>query len=161
MRVSAGEFRNALRKFASGVTIVTVAGDGELHGMTASSFASVSLDPPLVLVCLDKSSRTRALIAQTGAFAVNVLRSDQEETSRAFARSGVKPFASIAHRAGSSGAPLLDDAIAVLECSTYQVFEAGDHDVVLGEVRTAATPGGDPLVYFDGAYRSLRSSSES
>src|SRR3712207_4420530 len=110
MAVTAGEFRNALRKFASGVTIVTVSGDGELHGMTASSFASVSLDPPLVLVCLDRTSRTRALVAQTGTFAVNVLRNDQQETSRAFARAGVKPFGTIPHRAGANGAPVLDEA---------------------------------------------------
>lgn len=161
MPVSADEFRNALRKFASGVTIVTVTGDGELHGMTASSFASVSLDPPLVLVCLDKRSRTRALIGQTGSFAINVLGSGQEEASRAFARAGEKPFATTAHRVGSNGAPLLDDAIAVLECRLYEVFEAGDHEVVLGEVTDAAVPGGDPLVYYDGAYRSLRSSSDS
>ena len=161
MSVPAGEFRNALRKFASGVTIITVADGGELHGMTASSFASVSLDPPLVLVCLDKTSRTRDLVARTGTFAINILRGDQEEASRAFARAGVKPFATLAHRPGGNGAPLLDDAIAVLECNTYQVFEAGDHDVVLGEVTSTASPGGDPLVYYDGAYRSLSSSNDS
>ena len=161
MSVPPDAFRSALRKFASGVTIVTVAADGELHGMTASSFASVSLVPPLVLVCLDKSSRTLALVAQTGSFAVNVLRADQQEVSHAFARAGVKPFSSISHHLGDNGAPLLDDAIAVLECTTYRVFEAGDHDVVLGEVTASAVPGGDPLVYYDGAYRSLSSSSDS
>lgn len=161
MAVSPDAFRSALRKFASGVTIVTVAADDELHGMTASSFASVSLAPPLVLVCLDKSSRTLTLVNRTGAFAVNVLGSDQQEASHAFARPGLKPFASIPHRFGDNGSPLLDDAIAALECSTYQVFEAGDHEVVLGEVTAATVPGGDPLVYYDGAYRSLRSASES
>lgn len=161
MSVTPDEFRNALRKFASGVTIVTVAGDGELHGMTASSFASVSLEPPLVLVCLDRTSRTRELVAEAGAFAVNVLRGGGQETSRAFARPGVKPFATIPHRAGGNGAPVLDEAIAVLECSTYRTFEAGDHDVVLGEVTAAFAAAGDPLVYYDGAYRSLSSSSES
>ncbi|MDQ3914947.1 MAG: flavin reductase family protein [Actinomycetota bacterium] len=161
MSVTAGEFRDALRKFASGVTIVTVAGDDELHGMTASAFASVSLDPPLVLVCLDKTSRTRALVARTGSFAVNVLRSDQEEASRAFALPGVKPFETVPHHAGGNGAPVLDEAIAVLECGTFRVFEAGDHDVVIGEVTAASALGGDPLVYYDGTYRSLSSSNES
>lgn len=161
MAVSPDAFRSALRKFASGVTIVTVAADGELHGMTASSFASVSLVPPLVLVCLDKSSRTLALVARTGRFAVNVLRSDQQEASHSFARAGLKPFASIPHRLGDNGAPVLDDAIAVLECTTYRVLEAGDHEVVLGEVTASSVPGGDPLVYYDGAYRSLSSSSDS
>ena len=158
MPVSPEAFRSALRKFASGVTIVTVAAGGELHGMTASSFASVSLVPPLVLVCLDKTSRTLTLVAQSGSFAVNVLRSDQEVASRAFSRPGTKPFESVSHRSGSNGAPILDDAIAVLECSTYQVFAAGDHEVVLGEVTAATVPGGDPLVYYDGAYRSLSDS---
>lgn len=156
--VTPDDFRNALRKFASGVTIVTVAAGDELHGMTASSFASVSLAPPLVLVCLDKTSHTRTLVAQTGAFAVNVLRSDQQEVSRAFSQRGLKPFATVSHRRGANGAPLLDDAIAVLECSTYRTFAAGDHDVVLGEVTATAVPGGEPLVYYDGAYRSLSSS---
>jgi flavin reductase (DIM6/NTAB) family NADH-FMN oxidoreductase RutF len=161
MAVSPDAFRSALRRFATGVTIVTVSGAGELHGMTASSFASVSLDPPLVLVCLDKSSRTLTLVADTGAFAINVLRADQQEASRAFARPGSKPFASLPHRKGANGAPVLDEAIAVLECTTYRVFEAGDHEVVLGEVTATAVPGGEPLVYFDGAYRSLSSTIES
>ena len=158
MAVSPDAFRSALTKFASGVTIVTVATDGELHGMTASSFASVSLVPPLVLVCLDKTSRTLTLVAQSGSFAVNVLRSDQQEASQAFSRPGTKPFASLAHHTGSNGAPVLDDAIAVLECSTFRVFEAGDHEVVLGEVTATAVAGGDPLVYYGGAYRSLSDS---
>ena len=161
MAVSPDAFRAALRKFATGVTVVTVASGEELHGMTASAFASVSLSPPLVLVCLDKSSRTLSLVEEAGSFAINVLRSDQQETSQAFSRPGLKPFASTSHRRGDNGAPVLDDAIAVLECSTYSVFEAGDHEVVLGEVTATAVPGGDPLVYFDGAYRSLHSTSES
>jgi flavin reductase (DIM6/NTAB) family NADH-FMN oxidoreductase RutF len=161
MAVSQDAFRSALRQFATGVTIVTVAGAGELHGMTASSFASVSLAPPLVLVCLDKSSRTLTLVAETGTFAVNVLRADQQEASRAFARPGLKPFASLPHRMGANGAPVLDEAIAVLECTTYRVFEAGDHEVVLGEVTATGVSGGEPLVYFDGAYRSLSSTIES
>jgi flavin reductase (DIM6/NTAB) family NADH-FMN oxidoreductase RutF len=161
MAVSPDAFRSALRRFASGVTIVTVAAGDELHGMTASSFASVSLTPPLILVCLDKTSRTLTLVAETGAFAVNVLRSDQQETSRAFSRPGLKPFASIPHRPGANGAPLLDGAIAHLECTTYRVFEAGDHEVVLGEVTATSAPGGEPLVYYDGAYRSLRSTTDS
>ncbi|HYP23236.1 MAG TPA: flavin reductase family protein [Actinomycetota bacterium] len=158
MPVSPDAFRSALRRFASGVTIVTVASGDELHGMTASSFASVSLVPPLVLVCLDKSSRTLELVSETKTFAVNVLRGDQQQVSVAFARPGLKPFESVSHRRGANGAPVLDDAIAVLECATYRVFEAGDHEVVLGEVTAVSAPGGDPLVYYDGAYRSLSES---
>jgi flavin reductase (DIM6/NTAB) family NADH-FMN oxidoreductase RutF len=158
MAVSPDAFRSALRRFASGVTIVTVAAGEELHGMTASAFASVSLEPPLVLLCLDKASRTLTLVTETSSFAVNVLRADQQEVSRAFSRPGIKPFASISHRRGANGAPILDDAIAVLECTTYRAFEPGDHEVVLGEVTAASAASGDPLVYYDGAYRSLSDS---
>ncbi len=161
MAVSPDAFRSALRKFASGVTIVTVAAGDELHGMTASAFASVSLAPPLVLVCLDKMSRTLTLLRDTGVFSVNVLGAGQEEVSAAFAQRGLKPFASIPHRRGDNGTPVLDDAIAVLECTTYRVFEAGDHEVVLGEVSAAQALRGEPLVYYEGTYRSLSSDSES
>jgi flavin reductase (DIM6/NTAB) family NADH-FMN oxidoreductase RutF len=161
MAVSPDAFRSALRKFASGVTIVTVAAGDELHGMTASAFASVSLSPPLVLVCLDKASRTLTLLRDTGAFAVNVLSAGQQEASHAFAQRGTKPFAATPHGRADNGAPVFDEAIAVLECSTFQVFEAGDHEVVLGEVTAARSPGGEPLVYYEGAYRSLSSPTDS
>lgn len=161
MAVSPDAFRSALRKFASGVTIVTVAAGDELHGMTASAFASVSLVPPLILVCLDKASRTLTLLRDTGVFSVNVLGAGQEEVSAAFAQRGVKPFASIRHRRGANGTPVLDDAIAILECTTYRLFEAGDHEVVLGEVSAAQAPGGEPLVYYEGTYRSLSSAIDS
>lgn len=157
MAISPDAFRSALRKFASGVTIVTVADGDYLHGMTASAFASVSLEPPLVLVCLDKMSRTLTLLRDTGVFSVNVLGAGQEEVSGAFAQRGLKPFASIPHRRGDNGTPVLDDAIAVLECTTYRVFEAGDHEVVLGEVSAARAADGEPLVYYEGTYRSLSS----
>jgi flavin reductase (DIM6/NTAB) family NADH-FMN oxidoreductase RutF len=158
MAVSTDAFRSARRRFASGVTIVTVAAGEEVHGMTASAFASVSLAPPLVLVCLDKTSRTLSLVTETKTFAVNVLRADQQDVSRAFALPGVKPFSSISHRRGANGAPVLDDAIVALECTTYRTFEAGDHEVVLGEVTAASAAAGDPLVYYDGSYRSLSDS---
>ncbi|MDQ3940835.1 MAG: flavin reductase family protein [Actinomycetota bacterium] len=155
MTVDPDEFRHALKKFASGVTVVTVGGD-ELHGMTASSFASVSLAPPLILVCLDKSSRTRSLIMESGSFAVNVLGGDQEEVSRSFAKRGSKPFAMLAHHIGTTGHPLLDESIAWIECNVHQVVEGGDHDIVIGEVIGCDAREGSPLVYFDQEYRSLR-----
>jgi flavin reductase (DIM6/NTAB) family NADH-FMN oxidoreductase RutF len=149
------DFRQALSRFASGVTIVTVADDDELHGMTASAFASVSLDPPRVLVCLDKTSHTRALLSELGSFAISVLNAEQEEISRAFAHSGPKPFDGLSHKRGENGAPLLDGALAWIECSVVEVIDGGDHDIVLGEV-TACTPSdGEPLIYFDRRYRSL------
>jgi flavin reductase (DIM6/NTAB) family NADH-FMN oxidoreductase RutF len=124
--------------------------------MTASAFASVSLEPPLVLVCLDQTSRTRALLLEKGSFAINVLSGEQEEISRAFSKRGTKPFDSLGHHTGETGNPLLDGAIAWLECNVHQVIEMGDHDIVVGEVVCADTAEGEPLLYFDQGYRALR-----
>jgi flavin reductase len=155
MAVSPDDFRRALRKFASGVTIVTVSVDGELHGATASSFASVSLAPPLVLVCLDKTSHTRELLLKRGSFAVNVLGTDQAEVARAFSLRGQKPFDRLRHHMGSEGAPLFDDSIAWIECKTERVVEAGDHDIVIGEVTSCDATDRMPLLYYEADYRSL------
>jgi flavin reductase (DIM6/NTAB) family NADH-FMN oxidoreductase RutF len=152
------ELREIVRLFASGVTIVTVVVDGEMHGMTASSFASVSLDPALILVSLDKTSRTRTMIGTAGSFAVNILGEGQEETARLFARSGDKKFEGLPHRVGPLGAPLLDGTIAWLECHTTEIVEAGDHDIFIAKVLAAGETGGRPLVYFDRSYRSLKDS---
>jgi flavin reductase (DIM6/NTAB) family NADH-FMN oxidoreductase RutF len=158
MKVGADGFKEALSRFASGVTIVTVAKDGELHGMTASSFASVSLEPPLVLVCLERTSRTRSLVLSSGAFAVNVLAHHQEPIARTFSGRGPKTFASLPHKPGRSGAPLLSEAIAWLECTIHSVIEAGDHDLVIGDVVACDVGDGTPLLYYGRSYRSLGSS---
>ncbi|MDQ3878462.1 MAG: flavin reductase family protein [Actinomycetota bacterium] len=155
MTVAPEAFREALSKFASGVTIVTVAVEDALHGMTASSFASVSLDPPLILVVLDKTSHTRELVRRRQAFAVNVLGADQETVSRAFARSGHKPFDELTFRLNEEGIPLLDGAIAWIECRVFDIVDGGDHDIVIGDVRSCATQPGTPLIYYERAYRSL------
>jgi 3-hydroxy-9,10-secoandrosta-1,3,5(10)-triene-9,17-dione monooxygenase reductase component len=155
MAVTSQEYRDALSKFASGVTIVTVTAGGRPHGMTASAFAAVSLEPPLVLVCLEKTSRTRALVLETGIFAVSILVEDQQEIAKAFSRPGKKPFDELSHRAGKNGSPLLDGAIACVECTVESVVGGGDHDVVIGEVTACEPRGGQPLVYFNRGYRSL------
>ncbi|HEV3473618.1 MAG TPA: flavin reductase family protein [Actinomycetota bacterium] len=155
MPVDPVEFRQALSRFASGVTIVTVVASDELHGMTASSFASVSLDPPRVLVCLDKSSHTRSLLERSGMFAVNILSADQEPISRAFAHAGPKPFEDLSYKRGSNGSPLLDGALAWIECTTAEVVDGGDHDIVIGDVTACSSADGDPLIYFARGYRSL------
>ena len=153
------EYKATLRRFASGVTVVTVmAADGVPHGMTASSFASVSLEPPLILVCLAKSSRTRELVLAGGSFAVNILAAGQQEVARAFAERGTKPFATLSHRPGANGSPLLDGTIGWLECSIHEVLEAGDHDIVVGRVDACGALSGAPLIYHDRAYRSLNDS---
>ena len=146
-------FKAALSRFASGVTVVTVESEGTKHGMTASSFASVSLDPPRVLVCLDKSSRTRALLSDT--FAINILSSEQESVSRAFAGTGDKPFDTLEHEIGSSGAPLIRGSLAWIECSTSSIVDGGDHDIIVGDVLACTAADGQPLIYFSRTYRTL------
>jgi flavin reductase (DIM6/NTAB) family NADH-FMN oxidoreductase RutF len=155
MVVSEDEYRDALKKFPSGVTVVTVAAQDRPHGMTASSFASVSLSPPLILVCLDKTSHTRSLMTEGGSFAVSVLGAGQEEVSRAFAQRE-KPFDELGYRTGKLGSPLLEGAIAWLECRATQVVDGGDHDVIIGEVLESEVTDGTPLVYYDRGYRSLK-----
>lgn len=155
MPVGPEEYRQALRRFASGITVVTVVNGPELHGMTASSFAAVSLQPPLVLVSLEKGSRTRELILEVRSFAVNVLAENQEAVARGFSQSGHKPFEATKHHFGRTGAPLLDGALALLECRIERTIDAGDHDVVIAEVLATEARDGAPLVYFNRAYRSL------
>ncbi|MDQ3986492.1 MAG: flavin reductase family protein [Actinomycetota bacterium] len=155
MAVAPEEYRQALRKFASGITVVTVASNERFHGMTASSFAAVSLQPPLILVCLEKSSTTRSFVLESRTFAVNFLSDFQESLARTFSQSGEKPFGELKYRLGRTGAPLLEGAIAWIECSVNDVLEAGDHDVFIGEILAADQREGAPLVYFDRAYRSL------
>ena len=135
--------------------MVTVTDDGIPHGMTASSFAALSLQPPLILVCLDKTSRTRGLILKTRSFAVNILAADQEELARGFAAAGTKPFTDLTHRPAPGGSPVLDGAVAWLECDVADVFEGGDHDIVVGAVNAADVSEREPLIYFDRSYRSL------
>ena len=153
MTVDPERLRDALSAFASGITIVTVSSNDALHGMTASSFASVSLDPPRVLVCLDKSSRTRSLLSDR--FAINILAADQEGISRGFAHAGDKPFGSHGYRLGEGGAPLLDGALAWIECNTSSIVDGGDHDVIIGDVTACDSQEGLPVVYFKRSYRRL------
>lgn len=154
MAVDQDEFKAALSRFATGITVVTVEAGGTKHGMTASSFASVSLDPPRVLVCLDKSSRTRALLSD--AFAINILGSEQESVSRAFAHAGDKPFSELDHERGpASGAPLLHGALAWIECATSSIVDGGDHDIIVGDVTGCSSANGQPLIYYSRTYRTL------
>jgi flavin reductase (DIM6/NTAB) family NADH-FMN oxidoreductase RutF len=150
--VESQQFRDALRKFASGTTIVTVTQNGKPHGMTASSFASASLNPPLVVVCLDVESRTREIVEATRRFAVNILAKDQEWMARAFAVPGDKPFDRLTYRTGLEGIPLIDRAIAWLECRVESMTTAGDHDIIIGDVLSAASNEESPLIHYDRAY---------
>ena len=157
--VDPADFRRALACFASGVTVVTAPGAGRGPvGITVSAFSSVSLEPPLILVCLD--NRTGAIscfLAPGSPFAVNVLAEGQAQVSRDFAGPQTYDMHGHAAEAGIGGAPLLAGAVASLECRTHAVHEGGDHRIVVGRVEgMRATPGARPLVYFQGAYRTLR-----
>jgi flavin reductase (DIM6/NTAB) family NADH-FMN oxidoreductase RutF len=153
-------FRQAMGSFPTGVTIVTAASDdGDMHGMTVNSFSSVSLDPMLVLVCLNRSSRGVGLIERAGTFAVNVLSCGQQDVSRWFADrhrpAGSAMFDGVPFEPGVTGCPVLFDATASFECRLWQLHRAGDHLIVLGEVVALVhRPQLEPLVFHAGMYKS-------
>jgi 4-nitrophenol 2-monooxygenase / 4-nitrocatechol 4-monooxygenase, reductase component len=153
------EFRRVLGHFPTGVSVITTVHDGQLHGMTANSFTSVSLDPMLVLACLACGARTALAIQSAGHFAVNILAEDQEEVSQRFAKPGQDHFDGLDVIRAHRGLPLIPGALAYLVCSVEDVVQAGDHDIVLGRVEDcqASRNGASPLVFFKGGYSSLPS----
>jgi flavin reductase len=155
---SSTDFRATVGAFATGVTVVTTRGEEHAYGMTANAFSSLSLDPPLVLVCVISGSEGALHIEQNGCFAVNILSVDQEPLSRYFASRdrprGRDAFKEIGHRTAVSGSPILDGAIAYLDCRLHGAHEAGDHQIYLGEVLDLGhDPDGTPLLFHGGKYR--------
>jgi flavin reductase (DIM6/NTAB) family NADH-FMN oxidoreductase RutF len=151
-------FKSVLRRWASGVAIVTTRTAARELGMTVSAFTSVSLDPPLVLVCADKRAHTSPLIAEAGVFAVNLLAQDQIELSNRFATNGNEDqrFEGLDCRRGPTGAAWLPGAVAVLDCRLESAHEAGDHWIYVGRVVAAESAGDrEPLLYYDAKYRAL------
>lgn len=149
-------FRRACAQFATGITVVTVCDEhGHPHGLTVNSFTSVSLEPPLILVSIDLRNAILGHFLSSRAFSINVLGEDQEALSRRFASTVEGRFEGVVWKWGESGAPLLEGVLAQLECATVRTFEAGDHTVLLGEVRQATLRAGNPLVYFNSSYRTL------
>lgn len=150
-------FRRACAQFATGVVVATVVDSaGGPHGLTVNSFTSVSLDPPLVLFCIDLRAAVLPHFQAASHFAINVLASHQRDLSNRFASKPDQRFDGVAWRPGETGAPVLDGCIAHLECLVRQVMEGGDHLIFLGEVVAAESPGGDPLLYFSSRYQSLK-----
>jgi flavin reductase (DIM6/NTAB) family NADH-FMN oxidoreductase RutF len=148
-------FRHTLGRFASGVTVVTVSGTAGDCGMTVSAFCSLSLTPPLVLICIDHSARMYEVIGTASHFAVNVLEASQEPLARRFADPEMDRFDGIHIRRGRFGAPLLDDVLATLECRRLDAHPGGDHTIYTGLVESATSREGQPLIYYRGAYRGL------
>jgi flavin reductase (DIM6/NTAB) family NADH-FMN oxidoreductase RutF len=148
------ELRRAFGQFATGVVVVTTLGeDSRPVGVTANSFTSVSLDPPLLLWCLGKESTQRGAFDTARHFAVNVLSSNQHYLSRQFAIQGRDKFAGVAHMAGPSEMPLLEGALAQFVCRTTERVDAGDHIIMIGEIEHFETFDGEPLVFHSGSYR--------
>ncbi len=158
MAIERDPFKTLLRRWASGVAIVTTRAGERVAGMTATSFSSVSLEPPLVLVCADKKALTLPVLEEAGVFAVNVLAEDQHELSARFALSGNEPlrFEGLLCRSGPTGSPWLPETLAVLDCQTVARHDAGDHVILVGEVQAAEWDDARaPLLYYDAAYRRL------
>jgi flavin reductase (DIM6/NTAB) family NADH-FMN oxidoreductase RutF len=157
---SSAEFRHALAQFATGVTVITAErGPGKVHGMTANSFTSVSLDPLLLLVCVAQHAQLLPLIKAKKSFGVNVLKQDQEAISRYFAQTEELPQVEaelgICYRWTATGIPLLEHALVHLACSVVASYIAGDHTIFIGEVEGIEVFEGEPLLYFRRNYRRI------
>ena len=151
------EFRNLVGLFATGVTVVTTRVGEDIHGMTANAFTSLSLDPLLIIVCVDRRARLHPLIQEAGAFAVNFLHEGQEAISRNFAGQPQAGISDVLHFSTDVGAPVILGCLASLRCEVHQVLDGGDHAIVIGEVTALirGDVGAHPLVYFAGKYRRL------
>jgi flavin reductase (DIM6/NTAB) family NADH-FMN oxidoreductase RutF len=156
MSVDPDTFRSALGRFASGVTIVTSRDTtGRDHGLTVSAFCSLSLEPPLILVCIDQEASMHPVLSEASHFAVNILANGQEAIARRFAAPETDRFDGIGFARGTTGAPFLDDVLAYLECRKTTVVAGGDHTIVTGEVEHAEVRSSGPLLYYRGGYAQL------
>ncbi len=159
MAVSDQEFKNALRLWASGVTVVTSQSESQgLKGMTATSFSSVSMEPPQILVCVNQATDSGEVILECGKFAVNVLTTDQENASNQFAggASQEERFARVKWSAGELGVPVLDEALVSIECKLVEKVLAGTHWVMIGKVEKVHCREGNPLLYYNSGYCSVK-----
>lgn len=156
MPIDRNELRRVMGHFATGVTVITTLNkDGKIHGLTANAFSSVSLDPPLCLISVDKKAESYSSFEESRVFTVNILASDQEALSRKFAVSGGNKFEGVAYRIGANGAPILEGVLAYIECKLYAAYDGGDHTIYLGEVQQAEVTESKPLLFFRGGYREI------
>lgn len=157
-KIEKQQFRRICGKFASGITITTVRDvTGACHGMTANSFTSVSMMPPLVLVCVDHRTRILEYFRSSEYFGINILGAGQRQLSDRFAGTRYDRFEGVEWYAGQTGVPLLPEVLATIECARKNLVTAGDHDIVIGEVLHANCQDGDPLVFYCSQYRALGS----
>ena len=161
MTINSTQFRQIMRRYPTGVTVLTVRTGEHIHGMTANSFTSVSLDPTLVLVCINNKNVTHQLVTRAGTFALNILSEHQIHLAQRFAHQveqPANPFADIAYHTGITGAPLFDDSVAYLDCKVVAAHPAGDHTIFIGEVQMAEFGNArdvNPLMWLDGKYTLL------
>ena len=156
MPASPEEFRSALAQFASGVTVVTTRdANDKKHGITVSAFCSVSLEPPMVLICIEKTTGSHYAFGESGAFVVNILASSQSDVSEHFASRVDEKFGDVEHSLNEDGVPVLTDAIATLRCTLRHSLDGGDHSIFVGLVESVDIRGGNPLIYFDRDYHRL------
>lgn len=154
--VSNDAFRAAMRRFATGVAVVTTTHDGRIHGFTANAFASVTADPPTVLICVNRSARAHPLISASQSFCVNILAAEQQALAEQFA--GGEPqtrFDGVAYRIGPSGSPILAGTLAYVDCTLGEEMTSGTHTIFLGTVIEAGDRDGAPLGYYDRSYRNF------
>jgi len=156
MAIDARELRNVMGHFATGVTVITTKdATGKPFGLTANAFSSLSLEPPLVLICVDKTVDCYACFEESKVFAVNFLNEEQEHLSRRFATKGIEKFEGVTYQIGECGVPLLEGALGSLECKIANDYDGGDHTIYVGEIQCAAASGDRPLLFFKGKYYRL------
>jgi flavin reductase (DIM6/NTAB) family NADH-FMN oxidoreductase RutF len=156
MAIETQELRRVMGHFATGVTVITTKdNDGAPQGLTANAFMSLSLDPPLVLISVDKGATCYGCFGLQNGFTVNFLSEDQEEISRRFATKGADKFAGLKWRAGSNGVAIIDGVIGFVECQITESHDGGDHTIVVGEIVNVHATGDRPLLFFKGKYQRL------
>jgi flavin reductase (DIM6/NTAB) family NADH-FMN oxidoreductase RutF len=161
MAITNDEFKAALGRFASGVTVVTTKdADGKLHGLTVSAFSSVSMNPPLILVCILKNTGSYSSFEESKSFVVNILDESQQQISNHFASHLHDKFSGQHYQLNESGLPVIANCLASLECILKHSYDGGDHTIFVGEILRATSRNGQPLVYWYGDYQKLEVADE-
>jgi flavin reductase (DIM6/NTAB) family NADH-FMN oxidoreductase RutF len=156
MAITNEEFKASLGRFASGVTVVTTKdSNGNLHGLTVSAFSSVSMNPPLILVCILKKTGSYSAFEESKAFVVNILGESQQSVSNHFASHSDDKFSGQNYQLSENGLPILADCLVNLECSLKHSYDGGDHTIFVGQIEKAKTADGKPLIYWLGKYRQI------
>lgn len=155
MTLDSQEQRRIMGKFATGVTVASTAVDDETWGMTANAVTSLSLDPPLVLLAVQQGSQSHHKFVEGGCFALNILSDEQQEISDRFAFKGPKDFSGLETKTAKTGAPILVDALAWVDCKLKEILPGGDHDLFIGEIVAGDARDGQPLLYFGGSYAKM------